>query len=269
MQLPNDIWRIIISKITSYNHPPEEVKFCQHVELAFISSVSKQINALCNAHKRQLGIQNAKEHWGDFQNFLVSLNYLSCLIYVHQNCGRLEWEICRTAIVQGSLDCLKYILEHGGYFDSSDLIDGAEKGHLECIKYVLDKGAAKWHDDILAVAAEKGHLHIIKYFNEKENMWTPAICYSAIYGGHLEILKYAREAGLEFPKDVCQLATSTMFRIKSLICAKYIHDTSPISHQKDCPFIWDQICSWLSRQGFTIVEKGGDVFVYPEQEDED
>jgi hypothetical protein len=168
---------------------------------------------------------------------------------------------------QGSLDCLKYILEHGGYSDSSDLNTAAERGYLECIKCVLDKGAAKWHDDILATAAENGHLHIIKYFNEKENKWTPDICYSAIYSGQLQILKYAHEAGREWPNDVCRLVEQ-MNGIKQIICLKYVHDTSPKGHLKDCPFNWEQVRSWLEGQGFTILEKGNDVFVYPEQDED-
>jgi hypothetical protein len=245
------------------------MEYYQFVGLAFISSVSKQLNTLCKARKQKLGIQNTKVHWGDFQSYFVICNYFNCLKYVHQNCGGLDSETCRFAMEQGSLDCLKYILAHGGYFATDDLILGAEQGHLECIKYVLDKGAAKWHDDILIVAAKKGHLHIIKYFNEKENKWTPDICYSAIYNGQLEILKYAHEAGHECPKDVCQIAVqSGMTLIKSFLCVKYIHDTSPKGHLKDCPFNWEQVRSWLEGQGFTILEKGNDVFVYPEQDED-
>jgi hypothetical protein len=86
MELPLDIWRLIINNITEDTKDMKEIQF---VAIAFIAQVSKQINSLCKQHKQQLGIQSLKVKSARFQCHFASNGYLNCVIYAHEN--GYEW----------------------------------------------------------------------------------------------------------------------------------------------------------------------------------
>jgi hypothetical protein len=53
VELPIDIWGVIIDHLTLNEKP-----LVQYIKLAFIASVSKQINSICKKHKQNIGIQS-------------------------------------------------------------------------------------------------------------------------------------------------------------------------------------------------------------------
>jgi hypothetical protein len=71
------MWRVIINNLT-LNERPE----VQWIKLAFISSVSKQINSFCQKHKQNIGIQSMVVRPTEFQRlFAARYGYLECLKY--------------------------------------------------------------------------------------------------------------------------------------------------------------------------------------------
>jgi hypothetical protein len=99
VELPYDIWSVIINHLTI----DETSKEIRYIKLAFISSVSKQTNIICNKLKRQLDI-STKAKPAKFQEYFASKGYLSCIIYAHEN--RCLWDkyTCSAAALQGHLE---------------------------------------------------------------------------------------------------------------------------------------------------------------------
>jgi hypothetical protein len=78
VELPTDIWGVIINHLT-LNEEPQ----VQYIKLAFIASVSKQINSICEKHKQNIGIQSIVVRPTEFQRYFALNGYLSFMIYAH------------------------------------------------------------------------------------------------------------------------------------------------------------------------------------------
>jgi hypothetical protein len=101
--LPTDIWKLIINNLT-LNEKPE----VQHIKLAFIASVSKQINSICKNHKQNIGIQSTIVRPTVFQHYFAVNGYLNCMVYAHENGCKWDSITCSNAAENGQLACLKY-----------------------------------------------------------------------------------------------------------------------------------------------------------------
>jgi hypothetical protein len=165
VELPYDIWSVIINHLTI----DETSKEIRHINLAFVSSVSKQTNLICNKLKRQFDIAT-KAKPAKFQEYFASKGYLSCIIYAHEN--RCLWDkyTCSEAAENGHLECLKYAHENGCEWDVDTCYKAAKNGHLECLKYARENGCL-WIAMTCFYASSGGHLHCLKYAHEKGCLW--------------------------------------------------------------------------------------------------
>jgi hypothetical protein len=84
--LPIDIWGVIINHLT-LNEKPE----VQYIKLAFIASVSKQINSICKKHKQNIGIQSTVVRPTEFQHYFAVNGYLNSMVYAHEN--GCQWDM--------------------------------------------------------------------------------------------------------------------------------------------------------------------------------
>jgi hypothetical protein len=110
--LPIDIWRVIINHLT-LNEKPE----VQYIKLAFIASVSKQINSICKKHKQNIGIQSTVVRPTEFQRYFAVNGYLNSMVYAHENGCQWDRNTCSSAAENGHLECLKYAHENGCKWD--------------------------------------------------------------------------------------------------------------------------------------------------------
>jgi hypothetical protein len=101
--LPIDIWGVIINHLTLKEGP--EV---QYTKLAFIATVSKQLNSICKKHKQQIGIQSTVVRPTEFQQYFAENGYISCMIYAYENGCPWKEDTCSSAAWNGHLEMLKY-----------------------------------------------------------------------------------------------------------------------------------------------------------------
>jgi hypothetical protein len=90
--LPIDIWGVIINHLT-LNEKPE----VQYIKLAFIASVSKQINSICKKHKQNIGIQSTVVRPTEFQHYFAVNGYLNSMVYAHENGCQWDKFTCSNA----------------------------------------------------------------------------------------------------------------------------------------------------------------------------
>ena len=185
VELPSDTWKIIIYNLTAtekssgyeYNTLvslgfERNVQLqLHHIKLAFISSVSKQINSLCRKHKEQLGIPTVKVKGIAFQENFAANGFLKCMIYAHENgCSWNEYT-CSSAAWHGHLDCLIYAYENGCPWNFRTCENAALNGHLECLKYAHENGC-EWNEDTFTNASNNGHLECSNYAYEHGCPWS-------------------------------------------------------------------------------------------------
>jgi hypothetical protein len=101
--LPIDIWGVIIDHLT-LNEKPQ----VQYIKLAFISSVSKQLNSICKKHKQQIGIQSIVVQPKKFQRYFALNGYLNSMVYAHESGCQWDRYTCSNAAKNGQLEILKY-----------------------------------------------------------------------------------------------------------------------------------------------------------------
>ena len=103
--MPIDIWGVIINHLT-LNEKPE----VQYIKLAFIASVSKQINSICKKHKQNIGIKSLKVRPTEFQRYFAVNGYLNSMVYAHEN--GCQWDSDTCLFSRNNLECLKYAHEN-------------------------------------------------------------------------------------------------------------------------------------------------------------
>lgn len=114
MELPSDMWNIILNNLTFDKKGSDKKLEAQYITLAFISQVSKRINQLCKVHKQQLGIQSMEVKSTEFQIYFAQHGFLNCMIYAHKNGSKWDWMTCSNAASIGHhSECLKYAHENG------------------------------------------------------------------------------------------------------------------------------------------------------------
>ena len=155
--MPIDVWRVIINNLT-LNEKPE----VQYIKLAFIASVSKQINSICKKHKQQIGIQSTVVRPMEFQHYFAVYGYLNSMVYAHENGCKWSEYTCIFAASNGHLEILKYAHENGCEWNERTCSDAALNGHLECLKYAHENGCP-WDRNTCKYAAKNGHLEVLKY----------------------------------------------------------------------------------------------------------
>jgi hypothetical protein len=88
VELPSDVWNIILNNLTNN----EGEKDHQFISLSFISQVSKHIHAINKKFKQQLGIQSIEVGSIEFQQYFALNGYLNCMIYANEN-NRTQWNV--------------------------------------------------------------------------------------------------------------------------------------------------------------------------------
>jgi hypothetical protein len=130
--------------------------------LAFISSVSKQLNSLCNKHKQQLGIDLVKVEQTKFPQNFARNGFLNCMVYAHENGCSWNEDTCSYAALNGHLDCLEYAHENGCPWDEWTCSEAALGGHLDCLIFA-HKNGCPWDKYTRDNAAVKGHWSCVAY----------------------------------------------------------------------------------------------------------
>jgi hypothetical protein len=132
-------------------------------KLAFIASVSKQLNSISKKHKQNIGIQFTVMRPTEFQRYFAVNGYLSCMIYAHDNGCQWDQNSCYYAASRGHLECLKYAHENGCEWDNDTCSYAASRDHLECLKYAHENGCP-WDSDTCRFS--RNNMECLKYAHE-------------------------------------------------------------------------------------------------------
>ena len=137
----------------------------QFIALAFISQVSKQTNLLCKKRKQVLELHSVVVEPTSFQKYFASNDYLSCLLYAHENGCRWDENTCTYAAWHGHLEVIKYAHKNGCPWDEQTCSYAAYNGYLEILKYAHENGC-EWNECACSYATSNGQLEVLKYLHE-------------------------------------------------------------------------------------------------------